>query len=434
MSGVEVGLIGLACLIGTILLHVPIGVSMMLVGATGYLILTGNLSATLSLLGNEAVGMLTNRDFAVVIAFLLMGGFAGRAGLSDDIYRLANALIGHWRGGLAMATVAGCGGFGAISGSSIATAATMVKIALPEMEKRRYSKSLAAGTLAAGGTLGSLIPPSIVMVVYAVQAEQFVVDLFMAALIPGVLTITLFMIAINLTVRLRPDAAPVSPRAGWSERLAATQKSWGAVVIIIAVLGGIYSGVFTVNEGAAVGLVLTLAFALIRGRRAKESFWQTLLDAAGNVALLYGIMIGANVFSYFITLSHMPSDVVAWVTGLGIPPLSVIFVLVAFYIVLGAVFDALAGMVLTLPFVFPVVVGLGYDPVWWGIVNVIVIEVGMITPPIGINVFVLKGMRGDIPLTAIYRGIGPFLVAHLIALFSVILFPDLALWLPSLLR
>jgi tripartite ATP-independent transporter DctM subunit len=388
----------------------------------------------LSLFGTETVNMLTNKDFAVVMSFLLMGGFAGAAGISSDIYRVANAWIGHWKGGLAMATVLGCAGFGAIAGSSIATAATMTKIAMPELEKRNYALSLCAGTLAAGGTLGSLIPPSIIMVIYAVQTQQFIIDLFLAAVVPSVISVILFVVAIRIQLILQPKLAGRGERTPWSARLRETKRSWSALSIIIIVMGGIYSGFFTVNEGAAVGLVLTLIFALARRTMDRKGFFETLYESAGSIAMLYMIVIGANIFGYFITLSHMPAALTDWVTGLGVSPLVVIFILIAMYIALGCVFDALAGMVLTLPFVVPLVESLGYDLVWWGIVNVMVIEIGMITPPVGINVFVIKGLRPDIPLGTIFRGISPFLIANLFALLLVVLFPELATWLPDLLR
>lgn len=434
MTPIEIGLLGLACLVLVISLHVPVGIAMAVVGAGGYVALTGNLPGMISLFGTETVAMLTNAEFSVVMAFLLMGGFAGIAGLSGDLYRLGNAWIGHFKGGLAMATIAGCGGFGAISGSSIATTATMSRIALPEMEKRNYVLTLCAGTLAAGGTLGSLIPPSIIMVIYAVQVEQFVIDVFLAAIGPGILSILLYFAAIRVYLMTNPNAAEVAPRSDWTERLAVTRKSWGAAMIIVVVMGGIYSGFFTVNEGAAVGLVMTLVFAFTRGALKGQAFWNTLFEAAGSIALLYMIMIGANLFTYFMTLSHMPAEIVEWVQSFNVSPTVIILILVLMYVALGAVFDALAGMVLTLPFVYPLIVGMGYDPIWWGIINVMVIEIGMITPPVGINVFVLKAQRPDIPLGTIYRGVMPFLIANVIALGLVIAFPQIALWLPQALH
>jgi len=434
MGPIETGILGLACLIAAIMLQVPVGIAMAAVGAAGYVLLTGNMTGMFSLFGTETVNMLTNKDFAVVMAFLLMGGFAGTAGISADVYRVANVWIGHFKGGLSMATILGCAGFGAIAGSSIATAATMSKIALPEMEKRNYNLALCTGTLAAGGTLGSLIPPSIIMVIYAVQVEQFVVDLFLAAIVPGIVSVILFIIAIRIQLVLTPWMAGKGERVAWPARIRETGRAWGAITIIAVVMGGIYTGFFTVNEGASVGLLLTLIFALARRAMTRKTFFETLFESAGSIAMLYMIVIGANIFGYFLTLSHMPSEVATWVQGLDVPPLAIIFIIIGMYIILGCVFDALAGMVLTLPFVVPIVSGLGYDLVWWGIVNVMVIEIGMITPPVGINVFVIKGLRPDIPLGTIFRGITPFLVANIIALLLVVLFPQLATWLPALLR
>lgn len=434
MSPIEVGLIGFACLIAVIFLQVPIAIAMAVTGSAGYLILTGNLSGMISLFGTETVNVLTNKDFAVIMYFLLMGGFAGAANLSADIYRVANAWMGHMRGGLAMATIIGCGGFGAICGSSIATTATMARIAMPEMERRGYNLALCTGSLAAGGTLGSLVPPSVIMVIYAVQVEQFIIDLFIGAILPSILSILLFLVAIRVQLYFRPKMAPLSPRPSFDERIAVLRQAWGAIFVIVVVMGGIYTGLFTVNEGAAVGLVMTLAFALGRRLLTGETFWRTLREQAGSIALLYLILIGANIFGYFITLSHMPEAVVEWVKALGIPPIAVICVLIAMYIVLGCVFDALSGMILTLPFVAPLVAGLGYDLVWWGIVNVMLIEIGMITPPVGINVFVMHGLRKDIPLATIFRGITPFLIANLVALAIVVAFPEIVTWLPKVLK
>lgn len=434
MSPMEVGLIGFACLVAVILLQIPIAIAMAVTGAAGYLALTGNLSGMMSLFGTETVNVLMNKDFAVIMFFLLMGGFAGAGNLSADIYRVANAWMGHMRGGLAMATIIGCGGFGAICGSSIATTATMARIAMPEMERRGYSLALCTGSLAAGGTLGSLVPPSVIMVIYAVQVEQFIIDLFIGAIFPSILSILLFLIAIRVQLYFRPEIAPLSPRTNFSERLAVTRKAWGAIFVILVVMGGIYTGIFTVNEGAAVGLVLALTFAFGRGLLTGETFWKTLREQAGSIALLYLILIGANIFGYFVTLSHMPEAMVEWVKALGIPPIAVICVLIVMYIALGCVFDALSGMVLTLPFVAPLVAGLGYDLVWWGIVNVMLIEIGMITPPVGINVFVMHGLRKDIPLITIFRGITPFLIANLVALAVVVAFPEIVTWLPKALK
>ncbi|QIE57527.1 TRAP transporter large permease [Pikeienuella piscinae] len=434
MDPILVGLIAFAVMLGLIALHTPIGVAMALAGVGGFWILTGNFTAAVSMLGAETASAIASPELVIIPMFLLMGAFAGTSGLAGDMYHLAHKLIGHRRGGLAMATVAGCGGFGAACGSSIATTATMARIALPEMERRGYAQSLGAGCIAAGGTLGSLIPPSSIMLIYAFLTEQFVVDLFIAGILPGLLTIAVYFVAIALTVRRRADIAPAGPRATWRETGKTALGAWGIVTIILIMTVGLYGGIFTVTEAAAAGALICIVFAIARGRLSRKSLARTIAETAYNVGLLYIIIIGAHIFSNLIALTHMPAAIVDGVAGLGLPPLAVIFMLAVIYIALGAVFDSVAAMVITLPFVFPLVTeGLGYDPIWWGIVMIMVIEIGMITPPVGINVFVMHGVRKDIPLRTIFSGIVPFLGADIVRLLLVILFPSIALLLPGLL-
>ncbi len=421
------GLIGMFVLIG---LHVPIGVAMATAGVVGFGLL-GGWKPAISLLATEPVSVFTSLDLAVIPLFLLMGSFAGVSGLSSDIYRLAYAFIGHRRGGLALATIGGCAGFGAVCGSSLATAATMGRVALPEMLDRGYSTTLATGSVAAGGTLGMLIPPSVVMVIYAFLTEQFVITLFVAALIPGLIAIGAHFVAINILVHRNPDIGPAGDKMGWSERLQVCQESWGVLALLFAVIGGIYGGVFTVNEAASLGAGLAFFFAVFRRRLTLDAFWQVLKDTAANTAMIYLIIAGASVFSSFITLSKMPDAVVTLISDAQLPALLVIFVLMVVYLILGSVFDTIAAMVITLPFVFPLILDLGYHPIWFGVILVMIIEVGMITPPIGMNVFVLYGVAEKIPLNVIFRGILPFFYADLIRITIIILFPALALWLPE---
>lgn len=435
MDPILIGVLAFAGMSVLIALHVPIGIAMALAGVVGFYVLTGNLTAAISMFGSETASAISSPELIVIPMFLLMGAFAGTSGLAGDLYHLANALIGHRRGGLAMATVAGCGGFGAACGSSIATTATMARIALPEMEKRGYAPSLGAGCIAAGGTLGSLIPPSSIMLIYAFLTEQFVVDLFIAGIVPGLLTIAVYFGAIYLLVWRRPALAPAGDRVGWRVAGRVAVQSWGIMLIIAIMTVGLYGGILTVTEAAAAGTIVTVIFAVVRGKLDRTSFWRTIGETANSVGLLYMILIGAHIFSNFITVTRMPSALVDWVVALGLPPLAVILVLSAIYIVLGSIFDSVAAMVITLPFVFPLVTeGLGYDPIWWGIVMIMLIEIGMITPPIGINVFVMHGVRRDIPLGTIFRGIVSFLYADVVRLLLVILFPALALWLPQTMR
>jgi tripartite ATP-independent transporter DctM subunit len=308
----------------------------------------------------------------------------------------------------------------------------MGRVALPEMLSRGYSERLATGSIAAGGTLGILIPPSVVMVVYAFLAEQFVITLFVAAIIPAMIAISAYLITVGILVWRDPSSGPPGDRLNWGERLSVLKKSWGAVALLLGVIGGLYGGVFTVNEAAALGTALAFFFAIARGKLNRHSIWQVARETAANTGLIYLIIAGASIFSSFIAVSKMPAVLVTQITELSLPPLAVIFVLMVVFLILGSIFDTLAAIVITLPFVLPLVVGMGYHPVWWGIVMVMVIEVGMITPPIGLNVFVLFGVAETIPLNTIFRGIVPFFFADMIRISIVILFPALTLWLPRL--
>lgn len=429
MDPILVASLGLVGMFVLIILHIPIGIAMAVAGFVGFGILNG-FGPAASLFATEPVGVIANLDLAVIPLFLLMGSFAGVSGLSADIYRLAYALIGHRKGGLALATIGGCAGFGAVCGSSLATAATMGRVALPEMLKRGYAPTLATGSIAAGGTLGMLIPPSVIMVIYAFLAEQFVITLFIAALIPGLIAILFHFIAIGIVVRVKPEAGPAGDRMNWSERWVVARQSWGVILLLFAVIGGIYGGVFTVAEAASLGAGLAFIFTVGRRKLNAESFWLVLKETASNTAMIYLIISGASIFTYFITTTKMPDALVKSIVAMELSPLVVIGILMIAFLILGSIFDTIAAMVITMPFVYPLVIGIGYDPIWWGIVLVMVIEIGMITPPIGMNVFVLYGVAKTIPLKTIFTGIVPFLIADLLRLTLIILFPILALWLP----
>ena len=431
MDGFTLAMVGLAVMFGLILLHVPIGIAMAGVGFWGVVEFT-NWRAGLSVASSEVSSAIGNEGFAVIALFLLMGAFASVAGLSADIFRIANAFVGHRRGGLAQATVAGCGGFGAVCGSSVATTATMARIALPEMTRRSYQPHFAAGAVASGGTLGILIPPSVIMVLYAVLTENSPLTLFAAGLVPGLIAIALYFVAIEIYVRIWPESGPAADRLSWAERGRAVAQSWRAIVIIAAVSVGIYSGIFTVIEAASVGAGLTLIFAVLSGRMTRRIFFDNLLETAGNTCLIFVIIIGAKIFRTFMGYTRAPEALIDWIEMIGLEPFAIILVLLLMYIILGSIFDTVAAMVITLPFVYPLVVDtLGYNAIWWGIMMVMVMEVGMITPPIGINVFVLHAVAKNLTLTQIYRGISPFLIADFIRLFLVAAIPALALALPA---
>ncbi|MDX1374112.1 MAG: TRAP transporter large permease [Burkholderiales bacterium] len=433
MDPLLVVVLGLAGMFVLIALHVPVGIAMAATGLACFWLLSGDAGQAISILKAETASALSSLELAVIPLFLLMGGFATAAGMSSDLYRLAQAYLGHYRGGLALATIGACAGFGTVCGSSIATAATMTRIALPEMRARGYGASLAAGSIAAGGGLGMLIPPSILMVLYAVLTEQSVLALFAAAVLPGIITVLMYMGAIAVTVRIDPGTARPSVRMPWGARLGATRASWRVLVLAFVVSGGIYGGVFTVSEAAAVGGALAFLFYLLGGRRSRRSLIEVLGDTAATTSMLYVIIIGAATMSYFVTLSGAPASAVAWIQAQGLPPIAIIAVLVVMYIVIGSIFDTTAGMVITLPFVYPLVVGLGYDPVWWGLMMIVLIEVGMITPPIGLNVFVLHGMAPELPLRTIFRGVVPFLVADVLRIGLFVAAPEIVLWLPRVL-
>lgn len=432
MSPLEIGGLGMLALFALMFLQIPIGFAMMIVGVTGFALIT-DWAPALSLVASEASGLLANVELATVPLFLLMGTFATVAGFSTDVYNAAAAVLGHRRGGLGYATIGGCATFGAVCGSSTATAATFAKAALPEMLRRGYAPSLATGTIAAGGTLKALIPPSIVMILYCIIAKTFIFDLFIAAIVPALMAIAFNIVAIWITVRLNPSLAPVAPRMPWSERWPIIRRAAPVLLLLASVFFGLYSGVFTVNEAASVAAVLAFLFALIRGRLDRDVLWTGLKDTASTTAMIYVIIIGATVFSYFITLARVPEAMIALVDGSGLGPMAIVFVLLGIYLVLGAIFDEIAAMLITLPFVLPIIEQLDFDLIWWGIINVVVIEIGMITPPIGIIVFILYGMTRNISLTTIYRGVTPFIIADILLLVILALNPGIVLWLPGLL-
>lgn len=429
MDPLTTGLLGLGAMFVLIALHIPIGVAMGLTGFVGVGLIIG-FGPAASLLGTEPSSAIANEGLAVVALFLLMGSLAGTSGLSSELYRLAAAFLGHRRGGLALATIAGCAGFGAVCGSSVATAATMAKIALPEMRERGYASTIASGAIAAGGTLGMLIPPSVVMILYGVLTETYVIALFAAAILPGLVAVLFHFAAIWLYARLHPANMPAGRRYAWQERRRELAGAWAVVLLTVIVSGGIYSGIATVTEAAALGAGVTLVLALARRRLGWSAFLECLGSTAANTGMIFLIIVGASIFSYFVSLSQLPGELVGWIQSLDLPPTLVIVMLLLMYLVLGSVFDTIAAMVITLPFVFPLVTSMGYDPIWWGVINIMVIEIGLVTPPIGINVFVLHGMAKDLPLATIFRGVLPFLIADLARLAVLVAIPAISLWLP----
>lgn len=412
------------------LLAVPLAAAMGLVGFFGVAVLVG-VGPAGTVVGSETGKFLTSETLAVLPMFLLMGSFASVAGLSSDIYRFAFELLKPLRGSLAHATIAGCAGFGALTGSSLATAATFGRVALPEMRARDYSPVLAAGSVAAGGTLGSLVPPSTALILFALLSEQSIGQLFMAAIGPAILAIALYLLCIALWLRLRPEIAPagtpIDPRA----LLAAARSCIGALVLFGLVIGGIYTGIFTDAEAASIGAVGAFLFAFFRGRLAGGNLWRVLAETTTTIALIYTLIFGAVVFSFLIAFTQVPALLSGWIFDLGVGPLAVILLLVLVYLVLGMVMDSYAMMVITVPIFLPLIIQMGYDPIWWGVLTVVCVEMGMITPPFGMNIFMLNSISKDLRLPIIYRGVMPFVLADLLKVGILIAVPSLALWLPS---
>jgi tripartite ATP-independent transporter DctM subunit len=425
--------LGLAFMFLLILLHVPLGVAMGLAGVAGFAWIA-TWPAALSLLASETAGALASMELATIPLFILMGGFATAAGLSEDLYRMAYALVGHRRGGLAMATIGGCAGFGAVCGSSIATTATFARIALPSMRGRGYAPGFAAGTVVAGGTLGILVPPSVIMVIYAVIARELIVELYLAALVPAVLAVLLHVLAISVQTRLDPASGPAGPRMPWRERWAVVRGCWGVVLLAGTIMGGIGFGVFTATEAAAVGAAMAFCFAILRRGLSLATLRAALLETATTTGMIYVVIVGAAIFAYFVEITQAPQALVGAAQASGLQPVLLLAMILLLYLVLGAVFDEVAVMVVTLPFVLPLIKAWGHDPVWWGVINVVVIELGLMIPPIGMGVFVVHALAGGTRLTEIYRGVAPFVVSNLVRLALLVAIPGLCLWLPALLR
>ena len=429
----ELTLIGFAALFVLLIAGVPIAYGMGLIGVAGFAFVVGWAPA-LSSLGQLTVDSLTSYSLSVLPLFLLMGNLLTNAKLSEDLYAASNALIGHWRGGLAMATILACGGFSAVCGSSLATAATMAKISIPSMRRYRYADSLATGTIAAGGTLGILIPPSIIMVIYGNLTETDIGKLFVAGILPGLLTIVLYMITIAILTRLDPRLGPPGARANWAERVTTLKGIWGVLALFALVIGGIYLGVFTPTEAAGIGASGGFLFALARGTLGFRQLIDVLVETARTSGALMIMVVGASLFSNFINVAGFPDALVGWIQGLGVTPLVVVLVIMAFYLVLGCLMDGMSMILLTVPVIYPIVKALGVDLVWFGILIVVVVEIGLITPPIGLNVFVLKSLLPEVSSYTIFRGVAPFIACDMVRLTILVLFPAVTLVLPSFMR
>jgi tripartite ATP-independent transporter DctM subunit len=429
------GILGLLLMMALAFFRVPIALSMGVVGIVGYAYMRDwNWTVAFAIAQTKVYETGRNYTLSVVPLFILMGNFVTRAGMSQELFRAAYAFIGHLRGGLAMATVWASAGFGGICGSSIATAATMAKVAYPSMQLFGYSQRLAAGAIAAGGTLGIMIPPSTILVLYGVFTETNIGKLFAAGVVPGLLGATLLCLAVTYTTWRDPRSGPRGQRTSWRERWSAVKDVWAVAALFAFVMGGIYGGLFTATEGAGMGAFGAMTFALWRRALTWRTLYAALLESARTTAMLFMILIGALVFAEFVNITTMPGDLKDFVTRFDLHPTLVMLAICGIYVVLGTAMEELSMVLLTLPVFFPVVVHLGFDPVWFGIVIVCVVEIGLISPPVGMNLFVLKTLLPDVSTGTVFRGVMPFFWADVLRLAVLVVFPWLALWLPSLMR
>jgi C4-dicarboxylate transporter DctM subunit len=430
LSSDTVAILGFVTLFALMLLRVPVGMAMGLVGVTGFGYLTGATPA-LKMVGQTSMRIVTDYTFGVIPMFLLMGAIVSRSGMSREMFQAANRFVGHWRGGLGIATIAACAGFAAISGSSVATAATFSTVAYPEMRRFDYPQSFAAGVIAAGGTLGAMFPPSIVLAVYGLITQQDIGKLFVAGILPGLLAVSMYMITIALIGWIRPGWLPTAPASDWKARIKALREVWAPVLLFLFVIGGLYGGLFTPTEAGGMGAGGALLISLARRRLSRADLLASLLQATRTAAAVFTVLIGAILFGYFLTVTETPQKLTAFVSGLGLGPHGVLVLIMLVYLVLGCLMDAMAMIILTVPIVFPVIQALGFDPVWFGIIIVMTVELGLIHPPVGMNVFVIKTVIKDISFSTIFYGVLPFVVTDIIRLAILIAFPAIALYLPS---
>jgi C4-dicarboxylate transporter, DctM subunit len=437
MIHLELGIGLFTLMVVLIVLRMPIAIAMLICGALGFGMIAG-WRPLLGLMAEVPYSRVANHELTVIPLFVFMGQLAAQGGISQALYRSALAWVGHYRGGIAMATIAGCAAFGAICGSSVATGATMASIALPEMRRYGYSGALSTGALAAGGTLGILIPPSIILVIYAILTEQSLGQLFLAAIIPGIIATLGYGAAIWAYTRVFPSAGPAVARASWGERFHSLKAVWPVIVIFVVVIGGIYRGVFTPTEGAAVGAAATGVLSWTVGGLRLPGITAAILETARITGMIFLILIGAEFYSSFLALSQLPQALAQWVAGTGWPAFAILAAIVLIYLALGCMMDGLAMMLVTIPVFLPLILrldfGMPHDAVavWFGILVLIVIEVGQITPPIGLNVYVINSMAKDVPMTESFKGIVPFFLSDLMRIAIIICVPATATWLAGL--
>jgi len=418
---------------GLMMAGMPIAFAMLIVGLGGIWLAISDRTA-MGMIGQLPFSSTMSYELSVIPMFILMGVLVTKARMSQDLYRLCHGFIGHRRGGLASATILACGGFSALSGSSIATAATMAKVAIPEMRRYGYSDGLAASTVAAGGTLGILIPPSVILVLYGIATGTDIGQLFIAGIVPGILAILLYLAAIWIIAWADPASAPAAPRVGWGERLSYFRTVGPILLLFVLIIGGLYMGAFTPTEAGGMGAAGALIFAIWRRSLNVPVFVEALIETVTTTAALFLVLIGALVFSNFINLIGLPQAVSDLIVSLGLSPWMVILLIFAIYLVLGMFMESLSMILLTIPIFFPIVTGMGFDPIWFGIFAVMVTELSLVTPPVGLNLFVIRSVIGNVSIGAIYRGILPFIAADIVRILIIILFPALVLFLPMTAR
>ncbi|MAR74640.1 MULTISPECIES: TRAP transporter large permease [unclassified Halomonas] len=424
MATETIGGFGLLLLLVLMILRVPVALAMLLVGVGGFATII-DLGAAVSMLKSVPVEVLSNYSFSAIPMFILMGVLAAHSGMAGKLFQSARVICGGWKGGLAIAAVGSCGVFSAISGSSLATASTMTRVALPEMERYGYHRGLATGALAAGGTLGIMIPPSIALLIYAILTEQSVGDMFMAGLVPGLLGLVLYALTVSVVMRVKPDLAVAGEATGWGEKLASLGGLVPFFAVFLVMILGIYLGIFTPTEGASVGAFATLIYALVKGLRAQE-LWSAVQETLALSAVVFFMLVGAEALGYFISLSRISFSISDSLFAMELTPFVVVLCILAMYFLLGMFMDSIAMLVITVPVVFPIIQSLGIDPVWFGIVTVLTVELGLITPPVGMNVFVIKAMAPHVGLGEIFRGVSPFIVSDFVRLALLLLFPTLS--------
>ncbi|MCM0613207.1 TRAP transporter large permease [Marinobacter sediminum] len=431
MTPAIMGFIGFGATLFLIAFGFPVAVAMALVGVVGFMLLNG-LAGAGFILGSSPFESIFPYSLSVVPLFVMMGVFAARAGLSRSLFEMVNSFLGHVRGGLAVTAVGACALFGAICGSSLATVATMGRVAIPEMDKHGYDGSLSSASIAAGGTLGVLIPPSILLVIFGILTQTSIGQLFIGAILPGIIGAVLYGVAIVVRVRMKPELAPPAAKTGWHKRLASLRRVWGVLLLFSLVIGGIYLGWFSPTEAAAVGAVGAFILALISGELNWSALWESVREAAGLTGMIFFILIGASLFNYFLETTGLPSALIAGIESSGMGPTTALILILLFYIVLGCFMDAMSMILLTVPFLAPVATSLGFDMVWFGILVVTVAEIGLITPPIGMNLFVVQATQPGLTQRMVVRGILPFIIADIVRLAILVAVPALSLWLPAM--